>query len=1416
MKKAFTFVILFFSLLFLTVSNIVPFLSVLGTEMGIEPTTVGSTSEIRGIEFPYNSKVFRVAGRFWVWYTNGSFQYRTSINGVSWSSSTIIGDCYPESDNYANVWTNGTHIAYVRTRLYDMFFRMGKANSDGTITWATAEQMVHDGDSSAYYLKTMVAFDSNGFPWIAGLHWNTSQASSNVPYVIKCDWKNGSWHTASGFPKNLTNWEEGYDSIAMQPLTNGKMYFAYGSTDVKLHGRLWDGSSLGSEETISSDYTLASHRHWSMTNKSDEIHLVYLKAYGPRYVRYRWRNSTGSWSSEETIYDAGDSGMAPVISVNTTDNSLLVFWINCPTSNHVYYIKCVDGTWDSEPTDWFSDSDGILSEDSNSIISAARKSVDGYIPVIYLAGSSPYSVKFSLYPAFPTAPQYSNVGVSTTVAGQDCTFSVKWTDAANMSGYIFGTNNTGTWQNDTWTAWSPVGTPKWSNVTKTLNSGDWDYITYQFWANNTNNLWNTTGLRYIIRNRQYYLRKDKPLHGQPQGGAYDLGSMNKTAPTVDGSLFCSDWVQWFFDHDGENETYALIKNIYFHVWYKVDAGSVPQIGYQYPGAYSCDLDEYFTPTSRTVINGYNLSAELWSGLSLKVDNMYDFTIKIVDLSDHPYALLNTGQQSFVIFNLDDNSTLQSIDTDNDGLSDYDELFTYYTDPRDTDTDDGGISDYDEVQLGLNPLDGTDDNIAPTIGEFQAPSTVYANQYFYLNCTINDADGKGQLVNATVEISNSIILKWDNSTNTFTEYQDTNDYCTLDSSNSIKTDVNTTAYKLSFKIKLSWSYPEGSVDIIAANTKVFDSIGASGSGSQTGLFTFEDDLIVYSANVDDNHVNPSQSITVTGTIYYNGTTTPPEDTSGITAKVELDGAVKGFTSTISSDGSFSITFNAESSVNSYNYNVYAFTDQPSVQNQTVNVIVDKMVITITANTTSPLPEAYVNFTVTAKYAYDDQPVTDWTVNILRDDVHFTTGTTFTDGGYTETLHTYKVENASENLYGLTAFESEPLSVYWSYYVALTVQVKDLDGEVMPDATVYFNDEPIQVDQYGLATKTQIAVNSLVAVKVKWHGVWVNGTWTVNMTETKTITVFCNVWTLTVLAKDNKGNMLTTSPTEFHITLPNGTYMSVARTDGVYTFKVMNGTSHFRVKFQDQWVTANLTVPMTDKNVTVMDIDCWVYSLTVYVQSTANSYQPNSPIVGASLTLYRTTDNKTLNGLYGLPATPQTQTYNSTHAVYTWSQLANQTSSYTVTATYGSQSSSTTTSLTQNTQIEIELYVSAPAHYFPPAPIPTTYTLTILVTKLDQPAANLKIEIYTDNLQVASGQTDPQGKYTVNLTPGTYKIIIHLNGETKTETVNLTEPKTLQITIPAAPTPTIERFLRMSVILIIVMVGMVIVPKIVQKR
>jgi len=258
-------------------------------------------------------------------------------------------------------------------------------------------------------------------------------------------------------------------------------------------------------------------------------------------------------------------------------------------------------------------------------------------------------------------------------------------------------------------------------------------------------------------------------------------------------------------------------------------------------------------------------------------------------------------------------------------------------------------------IGLVYMTGTTYNVVfaylplnnpPTIGEFQAPATVYANKYFYLNATINDADGIAQFVNATIEINGSIILKWDAITKIFNK-TDPNNYCAIDSANSFNSTIsgNSTAYKLSFKIKLYWNYTEGNISVSVTNTKVFDNQGASSSNSYANLFYFENDLIVYSASVNDARINPSQSITFTGKLYYEGTTIPPEDVSGITAKVDLGTTNKGSTTTIGSDGSFSISFSGEGTVGSYSYTVYCVTVRNSVQNQTLSVIVDRMKIVL---------------------------------------------------------------------------------------------------------------------------------------------------------------------------------------------------------------------------------------------------------------------------------------------------------------------------------------------------------------------------------------------------------------------------------------------------------------------------------------
>ncbi len=60
--------------------------------------------------------------------------------------------------------------------------------------------------------------------------------------------------------------------------------------------------------------------------------------------------------------------------------------------------------------------------------------------------------------------------------------------------------------------------------------------------------------------------------------------------------------------------------------------------------------------------------------------------------------------------LDPSDDAKLLDSDGDGLSDYDEIHVYHTDPHKADTDGGGIDDGTEVKNGTNPLDPKDDHL----------------------------------------------------------------------------------------------------------------------------------------------------------------------------------------------------------------------------------------------------------------------------------------------------------------------------------------------------------------------------------------------------------------------------------------------------------------------------------------------------------------------------------------------------------------------------------------------------------------------------------------------------------------------------------------------------------------------------------
>lgn len=150
--------------------------------------------------------------------------------------------------------------------------------------------------------------------------------------------------------------------------------------------------------------------------------------------------------------------------------------------------------------------DGVLQVNVTGIDTNNRGSIDQVSVGIYcIAGNEPSARTGYLDCAVVNnayigsddvdAPTYGSLGSNATWQGTSCTFSSLWNDDVSLDSYIFSTNNTGSWSNDTATAFAL--TPGWANVSKTLNSTIGQVVGFRWFANDTNNNWNSTGIQAL-------------------------------------------------------------------------------------------------------------------------------------------------------------------------------------------------------------------------------------------------------------------------------------------------------------------------------------------------------------------------------------------------------------------------------------------------------------------------------------------------------------------------------------------------------------------------------------------------------------------------------------------------------------------------------------------------------------------------------------------------------------------------------------------------------------------------------------------------------------------------------------------------------------------------------------------------------
>lgn len=451
-------------------------------------TTPGSCAET----YPFQVHSFGANGRFWVFWSDGvNMVYSSSIYGTSWTKTNMrISD----TGRYCSLWFDGTYIHYVFSPdsiNSSTYYRKGTPLSNGTIEWVAPEQLVIGPSEGVYRGDPAISVDSNGCPWISYRDENLTSGGF-YPYVTKSSTNDGTWVTEGGFPFQLSTTSQGDWGGSSAPLTAGKVLVIYAVAGAPVKTRCWNGSAFEAE--IASAANIRQGELYCATVDGDTVHFTYLKAtsYDVLYSLYNY--TSGSFSGETTVYASAAEYSGPTISRNPDTGSLYVFWCGDPTAGHIYYKMRVDGVWDTDPTDWVDESvDGfVLGADDR--LSVFPETYSGYIGLTYSTiHSPPHNVKFIYIDLTP--PTYSDVSHSSTNHGMPCQFSCKWEDFVGLSGGVFGTNNTGSWQNETWAAFT--ANPDWSNITKTLNSTAGLIIGYEWWANDTSNNWGDTGIQTL-------------------------------------------------------------------------------------------------------------------------------------------------------------------------------------------------------------------------------------------------------------------------------------------------------------------------------------------------------------------------------------------------------------------------------------------------------------------------------------------------------------------------------------------------------------------------------------------------------------------------------------------------------------------------------------------------------------------------------------------------------------------------------------------------------------------------------------------------------------------------------------------------------------------------------------------------------
>jgi len=342
----------------------------------------------------------------------------------------------------------------------------------------------------------------------------------------------------------------------------------------------------------------------------------------------------------------------------------------------------------------------------------------------------------------------------------------------------------------------------------------------------TLNCTNTRDLNYTIfyfsenpelttDERGYTHRREQPTDNAPSASAY---LQEVLPPDYDPStgaglqVTCGGAVALYLDINVTIEAGWRVNNAYFHHWEKgpnepISHGYQKQRWSSMQGMVGDDnqtvlyMDDNVTAiTPGPTYYLYTSINHNYSKYDVNIYNGYD--IQLLSMNANGFGIYSCRNlTSFMIVNVPDNDTLNNTygDSDNDGLSDWEELYVYYTNPFVSDTDNDGVNDYGETQSGSDPNDYTDTtfpNNPPTqSGESPVNGSTGISLTPSLHVICTDSDG--DTMNATW---------WSNSSGSWIQFASNTSI--VNNTNITQTNSNFSSYSTTYWWSVNLSDGEG--------------------------------------------------------------------------------------------------------------------------------------------------------------------------------------------------------------------------------------------------------------------------------------------------------------------------------------------------------------------------------------------------------------------------------------------------------------------------------------------------------------------------------------------------------------------------------------------------------------------------------